>query len=61
MRDVRNDYNTDRNSLKLANLAIDHKNDGVVGFDLAGSEKSSPAKTHSEAFKLIKKIKYRKL
>ena len=41
-------------SLKLANLAIDHKNDGVVGFDLAGSEKSSPAKTHSEAFKLIK-------
>ncbi len=42
------------NSLKLAELAINYKTHGVVGFDLAGPEKYFPAKKHKNAFKLIK-------
>jgi len=40
-------------SLKLADLAIQFKNKGVVGFDLAGAEENFPAKHHREAFYLI--------
>ncbi len=40
-------------SLKLADLAIQFKNRGVVGFDLAGAEENFPAKHHREAFYLI--------
>jgi len=40
-------------SLKLADLAIEYKNKGVVGFDLAGAEENFPAKDHREAFYLI--------
>ena len=43
------------NTLKLAELAIEYKDHGVVGFDLAGPEKSFPAREHKNAFKLIKK------
>jgi len=41
-------------SIKLANLAVDYKNNGVVGFDLAGAEYNYPAKKHKEAFYIIR-------
>jgi adenosine deaminase len=40
-------------SLVLAQLALEYKGDGVVGFDLAGAEEHFPAKKHREAFFLI--------
>jgi adenosine deaminase len=40
-------------SLKLARLAVDYKDRGVVGFDLAGAEEDYPAKDHREAFYTI--------
>lgn len=40
-------------SLKLADLAVQFKNKGVVGFDLAGVEENFPAKHHREAFYII--------
>lgn len=42
-------------SLKLADLTVQYKNRGVVGFDLAGAEENFPAKHHQEAFELILK------
>lgn len=42
-------------SLRLAELAVAYKYQGVVGFDLAGVEDQYPAKDHSEAFYLIRK------
>ncbi|MDD3632235.1 MAG: adenosine deaminase [Candidatus Cloacimonetes bacterium] len=39
-------------SVKLAELAVAFKNKGVVGFDLAGSERNYPAIEHKEAFEL---------
>ena len=40
-------------SLELANLSVQYKNKGVIGFDLAGAEENFPAKKHKEAFYLI--------
>ena len=40
-------------SLVLAQLALEYKSAGVVGFDLAGAEEHFPAKKHREAFYLI--------
>jgi adenosine deaminase len=37
-------------SLDLARLAVDFKDDGVVGFDLAGGEAGNPASRHAAAF-----------
>ncbi len=37
-------------SLELAWLAVDYKNEGVVGFDLAGGEAGNPAALHAQAF-----------
>jgi adenosine deaminase len=37
-------------SLEMAELAVDFKDSGVVGFDLAGAESSNPASAHAEAF-----------
>ncbi len=42
-------------SLKLADLTVQYKNRGVVGFDLAGAEENFPAKHHQDAFELILK------
>ena len=39
--------------IELANLSVQYKNKGVIGFDLAGSEENFPAKKHKEAFYLI--------
>ncbi|MDP6339428.1 MAG: adenosine deaminase [Candidatus Marinimicrobia bacterium] len=40
-------------SLKLADLCVQFKNKGVIGFDLAGAEENFPAKDHREAFYMI--------
>ena len=37
-------------SLELAELTVNYKDKGVVGFDLAGAEENFPAKDHKEAF-----------
>ncbi len=37
-------------SMMIADLAVAYKNQGVVGFDLAGAEENHPAKHHREAF-----------
>lgn len=42
-------------SLRLAELAVAYKHQGVVGFDLAGVEDHYPARDHGEAFYLIRK------
>ena len=39
------------NSLELARLAVEFKDEGVVAFDLAGGEKGNPASRHAEAFR----------
>jgi adenosine deaminase len=44
-----------KNSLEIAELAINYKNKGVVGFDLAGEEGGYPPKDHLEAFQFIKR------
>jgi adenosine deaminase len=41
-------------SLRLAETTVSFKDNGVVGFDLAGEEKDYPAKDHREAFYLIR-------
>jgi adenosine deaminase len=37
-------------SLEMARLAVDFRNSGVVGFDLAGAESANPATVHAQAF-----------
>ncbi|HET8568692.1 MAG TPA: adenosine deaminase [Candidatus Limnocylindria bacterium] len=37
-------------SLEMAELAVAHRDRGVVGFDIAGEEAGHPAKAHLEAF-----------
>ena len=37
-------------SLRLAELAVEYKDQGVVAFDLAGAEAGNPAREHLEAF-----------
>lgn len=44
-----------KNSLEIAELAINYKNKGVVGFDLAGEEGGYPPKDHLDAFQFIKR------
>ncbi|MDQ0642187.1 adenosine deaminase [Microbacterium murale] len=40
-------------SLEIAELALDNREAGVVGFDIAGPEDGHPASDHSEAFDLL--------
>lgn len=44
-----------KTSLHLAELAVEYKGRGVLGFDLAGQEKDYPAKAHRAAFRLVLK------
>lgn len=37
-------------SLEIAKLAVRHRTNGVVGFDIAGAELGFPASNHAEAF-----------
>lgn len=43
------------NSLEIAELAINYRKKGVVGFDLAGEEGGYPPKDHLEAFQFIQR------
>jgi adenosine deaminase len=42
-----------RKSAALAELAVEYKHRGVLGFDLAGQERDYPAKAHRAAFQII--------
>jgi len=44
-----------KNTLEIAELAVNFRRDGVVGFDLAGEEGGYPPKKHVDAFQLIKR------
>jgi adenosine deaminase len=45
-------------SLEAAELAINFRNDGVVGFDLAGEEAGHPPKKHADAFAAIQRANF---
>lgn len=40
-------------SAEIARLALHFRDDGVVGFDLAGPEEGFPAEDHAEAFRIL--------
>jgi len=40
-------------SLEIAELAVRHRDEGVVGFDIAGAEKGHPPSRHLDAFHYI--------
>lgn len=42
-------------SVRLAELTVQYKRKGVVGFDLAGGEYDNPAKDHAKAFYVVRK------
>jgi adenosine deaminase len=42
-------------SLEMAELAVGHRERGVVGFDIAGEEAGHPPKAHLEAFQLCRR------
>jgi len=44
-----------KNTLEIAELAVSFRNQGVVGFDLAGEEGGYPPKKHLEAFQFIQR------
>lgn len=44
-----------KNTLEIAELAVNYRNKGVVGFDLAGEEGGYPPKKHIEAFQFIQR------
>ncbi|MHC4263626.1 MAG: adenosine deaminase [Planctomycetota bacterium] len=46
---------TEELSYKLAELAIAYRNEGCVGFDLAGEEAGHPAADHLRAFHLVQR------
>ena len=45
-------------SLEWAELAIDFRDRGVVGFDLAGEESGYPPKKHADAFQAIQRANF---
>jgi adenosine deaminase len=47
-----------KNSLETAELAIRCRDDGVVGFDLAGGEDGFPPKKHVDAFQAIERANF---
>ncbi len=46
------------NTLEIAELAVNYRNMGVVGFDLAGEEGGYPPKKHLEAFQFIQRANF---
>jgi len=42
-------------SLEVAKLAVRYRDDGVVGFDIAGAEKGSPPTEHLPAFQYVQR------
>jgi adenosine deaminase len=47
-----------KNTLEIAELAVNFKNQGVVGFDLAGEEGGYPPKKHIDAFQFIQRANF---
>jgi adenosine deaminase len=47
-----------KNTLGIAELAVNYRNQGVVGFDLAGEEGGFPPKKHIEAFQFIQRSNF---
>ncbi len=47
-----------KNTLDFAELAVNFRNQGVVGFDLAGEEGGYPPKKHIEAFQFIQRANF---
>jgi adenosine deaminase len=47
-----------KNTLEIAELAVNFRRDGVVGFDLAGEEGGYPPKKHIEAFQFIQRANF---
>jgi adenosine deaminase len=45
-------------SLETAELAVSFREDGVVGFDLAGDEYGHPPKKHLDAFEFIRRMNF---
>lgn len=42
-------------SLEIAKLAVRHRDEGVVGFDIAGAEAGSPPTVHLDAFQYVQR------
>jgi len=47
-----------KNTLEIAELAVNFRKDGVVGFDLAGEEGGFPPKKHIDAFHFIQRSNF---
>lgn len=47
-----------KNTLEIAELAVNFRRDGVVGFDLAGEEGGYPPKKHVDAFQFIQRSNF---
>ncbi len=47
-----------KDSLEIAELAVNFKDSGVVGFDLAGEEGGFPPKKHIDAFQFIQRSNF---
>ncbi len=47
-----------KDTLDIAELAVNFRNEGVVGFDLAGEEGGYPPKKHIEAFQYIQRANF---
>lgn len=47
---------TQPDSIPIVNLAARYRDDGVVGFDIAGPERGYPATAHAEAFALCRQL-----
>ncbi len=47
-----------KNTLEIAELALNFRKHGVVGFDLAGEEGGYPPKKHIEAFQFIQRANF---
>ncbi len=47
-----------KNTLEIAELAVNFRNQRVVGFDLAGEEGGFPPKKHIEAFQFIQRANF---
>jgi adenosine deaminase len=43
------------NSMEIAELAVRHRDDGVVGFDIAGAEAGFPPTRHLDAFEYLRR------
>ena len=47
-----------KDTVDIAELAVNFRNDGVVGFDLAGEEGGYPPKKHIDAFQYIQRANF---